>query len=67
MKLPSIGRKFKVFLLTSGLVMAAGLIVKPASIDAVCHSITAVAIAMIVGHTATDMKNGKKAEAEESS
>lgn len=60
MKLPDMGRKFKVYLLTSGTVMVAGLIIKPASIGAVCTAITTVAVAMIVGHTATDMKNGKK-------
>jgi len=60
MKLPDIGRKFSVFLLTSAFALLAGLIVKPASVGAVCTAITTVAVAMIAGHTATDMKNGKK-------
>ena len=62
MKLPDIGRKFTVFLLTSAFALLAGLIIKPASIGAVCTTVTTVAVAMIVGHTATDMKNGSKEE-----
>ena len=47
-------------LIVAAMVMAAGLIVKPGNIGAVCLALTGIYATFVTGHTATELKHGGK-------